>query len=340
MLTDIGIDLGTASTVICSGRQIVLHEPSVVALETQTGRPLKFGGEAAAMIGKTPDSITAVCPVEHGVIANYDAAEHMLRYYLKKVCGTKMVKPRVLVSAPAGITAVQQRSIMDALQNAGARTVCLIEAPVAAALGVGVDFSRPHGTIIVDIGAGTTDVAVLSMGGLAQCESIKIAGGEFDEAIIKYVRKEYNILIGSKSAEYIKQQIGCVVQRPVEVAMKAKGRNLFTGLPQVFEISANEVCTAVTDVSYGICNGIQSVLENTPPELVGDIAGDGMVITGGGALIHGMCELLTRYTGIKASLTDDPFTCVARGTGKALDNLDLLKNGDYEFRTLQDLIVN
>ncbi|MDR1892319.1 MAG: rod shape-determining protein [Oscillospiraceae bacterium] len=339
MFTDIGLDFGTASTVICAGRQVVLNEPTAVSLDTQSGRPLKFGSDAFAMVGKTPDSITAVLPVEHGVIANYDAAEHLLRYFLKKVSSTKMVKPRVLVSIPAGVTAVQRRSIMDALQSAGARTVCLIESPVAAAVGIGVDFSKPHGTIIVDIGAGTTDVAVLSLGGLAQCESIRIGGGDFDEAIIRYVRKEYNILIGNKTAEDIKKQIGCVTQRPIEIAMKAKGRNLFTGLPQIFEITTNEVCAAVTDVSYGICNGIQGVMENTPPELVGDIAGDGMILTGGGSLIHGMNELLTRYTGIKANVVDDPFTCVARGAGKALDNLDLLKNGDYEFRTLQDLMI-
>lgn len=339
MLTDIGIDLGTANTVIFAGRSVVLSEPSVVAVETETGRPLYFGSDAYRMVGRTPDRITTVFPIERGVIANYEVAEHMVRYFLKKIYGNRMIKPRVMVSIPSGITAVQQRSVRTVVEDAGARDVCLIEAPVAAAIGVGVDFVKPHGTIVVDVGAGTTDVAVLSMGGLAQCESIRMASLDFNEAIIRYVRKEYNILIGARTAEEIKLKIGCVVHRPVEVAMKAKGRNLFSGLPEMFEITSNEVSDAISEVSYGICGAIQSVLERTPPELVADISTDGILLTGGGVLIHGMPELLHRYTGLKATVVPDPTSCVARGTGKALENPDLLVNGDYEFRSLQDLTL-
>lgn len=339
MFTDIGIDLGTARTVIYAGRCVVLDEPSVVSVETETGKPIKFGQAAYRMVGRTPDRITTVFPIERGVIANYEVAEQMVRYFLKTIYGNRMLKPRVMVSIPSGVTEVQQRSVRTVIEDAGARDVCLVEAPVAAAIGVGIDFVKPHGTIVVDIGAGTTDVAVLSMGGLAQCESSRLASEDFNEAIIRYIRKEYNILIGARTAEDIKLNIGCVVHRPIEIAMKSKGRNLFSGLPEVFEITSNEICDAISEISYGICASIQSVLERTPPELVGDISTDGIMLTGGGSLIHGMSELLQRYTGIKAAVVKDATTCVARGTGKALENPDLLENGDYEFRSLHDLTI-
>ncbi len=339
MPIDIGIDMGTANTVIYVGKSIVLNEPSVVSVETDTGRPLKFGYEAYKMIGRAPGKITPVCPIERGVIASYEEAEQLLRYFVRKVYGGKVIKPRVMFSMPAGVTVVQQRSFMSAMQAAGARNICPIESPVAAAIGVGIDFSKPYGTIVVDIGAGSTDIAVLSMGGIAQYESVRIASSDFDEAIIRYIRKEHNILIGQRTAENIKKQIGCVLHRPIEITMFAKGRNLYTGLPQVFEITANEICDAISEVSYGICAAVQAVLEKTPPELVGDIAKDGVLLTGGGALIHGMVELMERHIGIKASLVDEPMSCVAYGIGKALKNFDLLKNGDYEFRSLQDLVI-
>ena len=339
MLTNIGIDLGTANTIICSGQKIMLNEPSVVSLETATGKPVKYGKEAYKTIGRSPDRITPVCPIERGVIANYEITEYMLEHFMRTVCGGKMLKPRVMISMPSGITAVQQRSIVDAATNAGARNVCLIEGPVAAAIGIGIDFSKPHGTIIVDVGAGTTDVAVLSMGGLAQCDSLRVASLDFDDAIARYVRKHFNVLIGQKTASEIKTKIGCVVYRSVEVAMVAKGRNLLTGLPQLFEITSNQVCDAMNDVSYSICREVQSVLEKTPPELIADISGDGIYLSGGGALIRGMPELMRRYTGLKVNLVDEPTTCVVKGTGKALKNLDLLKNGDYQFRTLHDLVI-
>ncbi len=339
MPTDYGIDLGTARTIIYKGKSIVLNEPSVVAFDTHTGEPIAFGEEAFQMLGRTPDSINAVCPIERGFIADYEVAEHMVRKYLSEVSGNKMLKARVMVSKPSGITAVQQRSVIDACTNAGARDVCLIESPLAAALGNDINFNTPKGVIVVDIGKGTTDIAVLSMGGLAACESAKIASVDFDEAISRYVRKEYNILIGPHTAENIKLQIGSVWKRPVELALKAKGRNQFTGLPSIFEITSDEVMEALGDTALSICKAVQSVLEKTPPEMISDIANDGILLTGGGALIYGMTELLSDYTRLKVTLVPEPITCVVAGIGKALSDFDVLKNGDYRFRTLEDLAI-
>ena len=338
-MTDFGVDLGSARTVIVSGKQVLLNEPSVIAIETHTGEPVAFGQEAYEMIGRTPDRITALCPIERGVIADYDVVELLAKHFLSKVSANRMLKPRVMVSMPSGVTAVQHRSVIDAVTAAGARNVCMIEAPLAAAIGNDVDFTSPRGTIIVDVGAGATDVAVLSMGGLAKCESARVAGCDFDDAITRYVRKECNVLIGPRTAENIKKTIGCVTERPFELAMTAKGRNLFTGLPQAFEITASQVCTAVADTANAICKAVQSVLENTPPELIGDIITDGVLLSGNGSLIRGFDEYLAHYTHIKVRRAPEPKLCVAFGTGRALRNMDLLKNGDYAFRTLQDLAI-
>ena len=339
MPAGIGLDLGTSKTTIVIGKTVVLNEPSVVSVETDTGEPIQYGQEAYKMIGRTPDRITPICPIERGVIANFDAAEQMLRHFMRCALGNKMVRPRVMVTAPNSVTAVQRRSLTDAAVSSGARIVDFIEAPVAAAIGIGIDFVKPHGTIVVDIGAGTIDVAVLSMGGLAQCESTKLGSRDFDDAIIRYVRREHNILIGARTAEHIKKHVGSVVHRSVDIVMKAKGRNLFTGLPEMFEITANDVCDATADVSFAICNSVQSVLEKTPPELVGDIATDGMYVTGGGSLIYGMQQMLSAYTGIPANLVSDPFTCVAKGAAKACEDPALLQNGDIEGRMLSDLEI-
>jgi len=336
----IGLDIGTSVTTIAVGKNVVLCEPSVVSVETDTFEPLKYGSEAYKMIGRTPDRITTVCPIERGVIANFDVAEQMLRHYMRGVLGNKMVRPRIMVTAQGGVTAVQRKSLTDVAVSAGARVIDFIEAPIAAAIGIGIDFTTPHGSIVVDIGGGTTDVAVLSMGGLAQCESAKVGSKDFDEAIIRYVRKEHNILIGSRTAENIKKHVGSVIMRPVDVVMKAKGRNLFSGLPQVFEISSNDVCEAISDISFAMCNAVQSVLEKTPPEMVGDIATDGIYLTGGGALIYGMPQMLGAYTGTPVNLTNNPFNCVALGAAKACEDPELLNNGDFETRMLNDLKIN
>jgi len=337
MPLDIGIDMGTANTIIFTNGAVVLKEPSVVIIDAETEACLNFGAEAFKMMGRTSDKMMVVKPIEHGVIASHLEAESMLRYFLKKIGGNRMIKPRIMIAMPAGITAVQQRSFIYAVQEAGARNICPIESPVAAALGMGIDFKKPYGTIVVDVGAGSTDIAVLSMGGLAQSESVRVASSDFDEAIIKYVRRKYSVAIGAKTAENIKMHIGSAVHRPIEITMKAKGLNFKTGLPQVFELTANEVCDAISDVSYGICRAVQAVLEKTPPELVGDIAKDGILLTGGGALLSGMCELFERYMGIKATLAPNPLESVANGIGVAMKNFDLLKNGDYEFKSLVDI---
>ena len=339
MATDFGIDLGTARTIIYSGASPVLDEPSVVAVETHTGDPVSYGKDAYPMIGRTPDRITAITPIERGAIANYDVAEMMMRHFIGKISDNKMLKARVIVATPSGITVVQQRSIMNVCEAAGARDVCLIEAQMAAAIGLSMDFTIPRGSIIVDIGAGTCDVAVLSMGGIAQCESAPIAGIDFNEAIARYVKREYNVLIGPHTAEKIKVEIGCVIKRPLLLTMTCKGRNQFTGLPQAFEINTDEVREACGDTAIHVCKAIAGVIEKTPPEMVGDISGDGLLLTGGGALLHGLPEFIAEYTGLKVERVADPISCVARGTGKAFKNFGLLKQGDYRFRTLQDMEI-
>lgn len=339
MYTDIGIDLGTDYTRIFAGRGIVLNEPSCVAVEERTGEPIDYGVKAAQMIGRTSDRVSVVCPIERGAIADFDMAELLLKEYLKRACGRKMIKPRVMATMPSGVTAVQQRSIVDALESAGARNVCLIEGPLAVAIGLEVDFSTPHATTVIDIGKGTTDIAVLSMGGLAQCESARIAGGDFDEAIMRYIRKEHNISIGIRTAEEIKKKIGCVVRRQVEVGMTVKGLNLFTGLPQLFEVTNHEIFDALSDSVENMLKAIRGVLEKTPPELAADISREGIVLCGGGALIYGMEQLLQERLGAKVTLVHDPLCGAVRGTGKALADLKVLRNGNYKFRTLKDLVI-
>lgn len=340
MYASIGIDLGTDRTRVYSGDSVVLDRPSCVAVKSHSGAPCAFGEEARQMTGKTSEFIRVVDPIEHGVIASYAEADAMLKNYLSHVCGNKMIKPRVLVAMPAGLTELQMRSVMNAVRDAGARSVCLVEAPIAIAVDLDIDFSTPHGTVILDIGAGTTDVAVLSMGGLAACESARCAGLDFDEAIIRYVRRVHNIAIGPRTARQIKECIGCVSPRPVEIAMSAKGVQIYTGRPQAFEITANEVCEAVSDVMDTMVRAVQQVLEKTPPELVADIARDGVILTGGGSLLHGMPQALGKRLGVRVRPVSDPLQTVARGAGKAMKRFTALRREqDYRFRQLKELVV-
>ncbi|MDD4699709.1 MAG: rod shape-determining protein [Oscillospiraceae bacterium] len=339
MSTDIGIDLGTSKTILLSGSKVILEQPSVVTVDTETWEPIAYGEKAYAMVGRTPDSLTTVYPIERGVIADYNIAEQMLKFYMRKAFGNRIVKPRVMVSMPIGVTSIQHRSVAKAVEIAGGRNVCTVEGPVAAAIGLGVDFNIARGSMIIDIGAGTTDVATISMGGLAECTTARMASFDFDEAIIKYIKKVHNILIGKQTAENIKIQIGSVVPRQVEIAMQAKGRNIFTGLPEIFEITATDIFEAVKDTADTICLSIKSVIENTSPDLISDIMTDGIHLTGGGASIYGMEELLSEYLGVSVKLSQDPIHSVARGAGMALKNPQLLKNGDYQFRSIQELIV-
>jgi len=337
---EIAIDFGTANTLIYFEKEIVLNEPTVAAFDLETETPIVFGGAAYKMIGRTPDRIQTICPVHKGVISDFEVAEQMLRYFFRKICGYKMFKPSVVCSIPSGITAVEHRFFEDVLKCAGARKICFLESSIAAAIGIGIDFSRPHGSIIVDIGAGSTDVAVLSMGGMAECASIKTAGNDLDESIEKYVRRSRNIAIGLKTAESIKINIGSVAKTQLSVSMKAKGRNLYNGLPEIFEITSGEVFEAMEEPLGMILKGIQGVMERTPPELMGDILTDGIMLVGNGSKLKGLPSLMAQRLGVKAGYATDIEGCIVKGAGQVLKNIELLANTDYQVRQLRDLMID
>ncbi len=325
---DIGIDLGTATVLVyVNGKGIVLTEPSVVALEADSGRILKVGREAQMMLGRTPENILAVRPLRDGVISQYDVTLQMLQHFIRSACGTFMNPRRVVICIPSGITEVEERAVVDAAKQVGARSAYLIEEPVAAAIGAGIDISAPNGNMIVDIGGGTTDIAVISLGGVVVSESIKIAGDKFDEAIMRYVRRKYNVLIGERTAESIKIRIGAVYNHDVPKLMEVKGRCLSQGLPKVITLSSREMLEAMYEPITAIIESICQVIERTPPELVGDILHNGIVMTGGGALLYGFDRLLTEMTGIRTKVAKNPVQCVAIGTGRSLENIDALTEG-------------
>lgn len=325
---DIGIDLGTATVLVfIKGKGIVLREPSVVAMDKNTGRLLKIGEEAQRMLGRTPGSIVAIRPLREGVISDYDMTERMLREIIKKVTSFSLFKPRLLICVPSGITEVEERAVIDAGEQAGARKVYLIEEPVAAAIGAGIDITQPDGHMVVDIGGGTTDIAVISLSGVVESQSIKIAGDSFDEALIKYIRRKHNVLIGDNTAEDLKKSIGCVFPRPEMSSVEVKGRCLMTGLPRIVTINSNDMIEAFEEVSERILETIHQVLENTPPELVADISNNGIVMTGGGSLIWGFDKLVESRTSIETHIADDAVSCVAYGTGKALNWMNDMQDG-------------
>lgn len=339
-MTDIGIDFGTSKTILFAKGKIYLEQPSVVAVDSETWEPICYGDRALSMVGRTPESVTTVFPLEHGVIADYDIAEKMLKQYMQTAFGKSIIKPRVMISVPIGVTPVQHRSVADVAGYAGGRDVCTIESPVAAALGLGVDFTKPGGNMVIDVGAGVTDIAAISMGGIAECSSSHTASGSFDVAITKYVRKEFNILIGLQTAARIKEEIGCAVARPVDLTMRAKGQDAFTGLPATFEITSQQVGEALKECVEDICRTAKNVLEKTPPDLVADIMERGIMLTGGGAKLFGMGERLQQVLGIHVIPAEDPMHNVVRGELIALKKPKLLKNGDYQFRSIQELIVD
>ncbi len=325
---DIGIDLGTATVLVyVNGKGIVLTEPSVVALEADSGRIIKVGREAQMMLGRTPENILAVRPLRDGVISQYDVTLKMLQHFIRSACGTLMSPRRVVICIPSGITEVEERAVVDAAKQVGARSAYLIEEPVAAAIGAGIDISAPNGNMIVDIGGGTTDIAVISLGGVVVSESIKIAGDKFDEAIMRYVRRKYNVLIGERTAESIKIRIGAVYDHDVPKLMEVKGRCLAQGLPKVITLSSREMLEAMYEPITAIIESICQVIERTPPELVGDILHNGIVMTGGGSLLYGFDRLLTEMTGIRTKVAKNPVQCVAIGTGRSLENIDALTEG-------------
>lgn len=313
---DIGIDLGTATVLIyIKGQGIVLREPSVVAIDERTGEVIAVGDEARRMIGRTPRNIKVIRPLRRGVISDYDATEKMLKYFIHKAIGNRLIKPRIAVCVPSGITEVEQKAVEDATRQAGARKVDIIEEPIAAALGAGIDIGKPCGSMVVDIGGGTTDIAVVSLGGGVVKKSLKIAGDNFDDAIVKYVRKRHNVLIGESTAEEIKKTIGTVYKREEPLEMTARGRNLVTGLPKSITITSDEMIEALREPVASIIESVHNVLELTPPELAADIFDRGMVLTGGGSLIYGLDKLIYDRTKINAVNADDAVSCVAVGTG-------------------------
>ncbi len=325
---DIGIDLGTTSVLVyIKGKGIVLKEPSVVAIDRNTDEILAVGEEARLMLGKTPGNIVAVRPLKDGVISDYTITERMLKYFISKVCGKYIFAPTVMVCIPSGVTEVEKKAVIDASTQAGAKKVCLIEEPIAAAIGAGIDISRPCGNLIVDIGGGTADVAVISLGGAVVSESIKIAGDKFDEYIVRYVRKKYNVMIGERTAEEIKINIGCVFPKMQDAEMDVRGRDLVTGLPKTVTVHSGELLEALEEPAMGIVNAVHKVLEQTPPELAADITDRGIYMTGGGSLLDGLDKLIAKNIGINVVVADDAVSCVVLGTGKALENIDNMSGG-------------
>lgn len=322
---DIGIDLGTATVIAyVRGKGIVLREPSVVAVNSNTGEVLAVGQEARRMLGRTPGNIVATRPLRDGVISDYTVTEKMLKHFINKVCGKFIFAPRIMICIPSQVTEVEKKAVIDAASQAGARKVYLIEEPIAAAIGAGIDISRPCGNMIVDIGGGTTDIAVISLGGSVVSTSLKVAGDKFDEYIVKYIKKKHNIMIGERTAEDLKVNIGCVYPRIQDIEMDIRGRDLIDGLPKTITIRSSEMMEALEEPARLIIDAVHSVLEKTPPELAADISDKGIYMTGGGCLVNGLDKLLSEQTGINVMIAEDAISCVALGTGKALDNLDTL----------------
>ena len=324
---DLAIDLGTATTLVyVRGRGIVLNEPSVVAIEKKTEKVLAVGIEAKKMLGRTPGNITAIRPMKEGVIADFEMAERMLRHFITKAHNrSTFVRPRIIIGVPSRITQVEQRAVRDSAELAGAREVYLIEEPVAAAIGAGLPITEPSGNMVVDIGGGTTDIAVLSLGGIVYSESVKVAGDRMDDAIMNYVKKKYNLLIGDHMAERIKVEIGSAYPFEEKKAFMAKGRDLISGIPRTLVLDDSEIREALFEPISTIVNAIKVALENTPPELAGDIIDCGIVLTGGGSMLRGMDTRLREETGLPIITVDDPLTSVVLGVGKILDELDLLR---------------
>ena len=332
--SEVGIDLGTANVLVyIKGKGIVLNEPSVVAINNDTDEILAVGEEARQMLGRTPANIVAVRPLRDGVISDYDITERMLKYFIRKTCGSgRFFKPKIMVCVPSGVTEVEKRAVREAATQAGGKDVYLMEEPVAAAIGAGIDIAKPDGVMVIDIGGGTTDIAVISLGGIVASTSVKIAGDKFDEAIIKYMRKAHKLYIGERTAEELKVTIGTAFPRDEVVTKECRGRDLVTGLPKSVDVTSDEMMDALEEPLYAITEAVHNVLERTPPELAADISNSGIIITGGGALLYGIDRRIEERTGIKVIIAEDPKSCVAIGTGKALDELDKLEGNSLNKR--------
>jgi len=322
---DIGIDLGTANTLVYSkDKGIVLREPSVVAIHSGTRRVLAVGNEAKKMLGRTPGNITAICPMKDGVIADFDITEAMLRYFIKKVQTAKIIPPRVVIAIPSGITEVEKRAVKESATHAGARDVMLLEEPMAAAIGVGLPVEEPAANMIVDIGGGTTEVAIISLAGVVYAKSIRVGGDELDAAIINYMKRAYNLLIGERTGEEIKLRIGSAAALDEEMTLEVKGRDSVAGLPKTIQVSSQEIREALNDTVNAIVEAVRSALERCPPELSADLVDRGFVLAGGGALLRGIDRLLCERTGLPVIIADDPLSAVANGTGAVLAELNAL----------------
>ncbi|SEH30929.1 MULTISPECIES: rod shape-determining protein [unclassified Selenomonas] len=326
---DMGIDLGTANTLVhVKGRGIVLREPSVVAIKSDTGDILAVGEEAKRMIGRTPGNIVAIRPMKDGVIADFDVTQAMLKYFIAKAMNSKTLisKPRVVVGVPSGVTEVEKRAVIDAAQQAGAREAYLIEEPMAAAIGAGLPVEDATGSMVVDIGGGTTEIAVISLGGIVTSRSIRVGGDEMDTSIVQYIKRMYNLMIGERTAEDIKIEIGTAIVTPeTDRTMDIRGRDLVSGLPKTLTIQAKEIREALNEPIYKIIDAVKSTLEKTPPELAADVMDHGIMMTGGGALLTNLDKLLSNETGMPVLVSEDALSCVGEGTGKSLENIELLK---------------
>lgn len=324
---DMGIDLGTANTLVfMRGKGIIIREPSVVAIQTNTKEVLAVGEEAKKMIGRTPGHIIAIRPLSDGVIADFDITQSMLKYFIRKGNrGRSFFQPRVVVCVPSGVTEVEKRAVEEAAIQAGAREAFLIEEPMAAAIGAGLPVQEPNGSMVVDIGGGTTEVAIISLGGIVTSKSIRVAGDELDESIVYYIKKEYNLMIGERTAEEVKIQVGSADLPNKEKKISVRGRDLISGLPKNIEISSSEIYDAMKEPISNIIDAIKFTLEKTPPELASDVMEQGIMLTGGGALLDGLDRLIRKETGMPIHIAEDPLDCVAIGTGKALEDIETLK---------------
>ncbi|HHX13493.1 MAG TPA: rod shape-determining protein MreB [Clostridiales bacterium] len=324
---EVGIDLGTANVLVyIKGKGVILEEPSVVAINKDTDEIVAVGEEARQMLGRTPANIVAVRPLRDGVISDYDVTERMLKYFIRRTCGSSgFFKPKIMVCVPSSVTEVEKRAVKEAAIQAGGKSVYMMEEPVAAAIGAGLDITRPNGIMIIDIGGGTTDVAVIALGGIVTSNSVKVAGDKFDEAIVKYMRKEHKLYIGERTAEEIKTTLGTAYPREQVVVQECRGRDLVTGLPKSIEITSKQMMEALEEPLQIICETVHGVLERTPPELAADIANSGIVMTGGGALLHGIDRRIADRTGMSVTIAEDPKSCVAIGTGKALNSIEMLE---------------
>ena len=328
MARDIGIDLGTSSVLIyLKGKGIILEEPSVVAVDTETGAIRKIGREAEAMIGRTPPHISTIRPMRDGVISQYDMTLKMLQYYLRRAGGAMTYKPRLVICVPSGITEVEERALVDAATQAGASKTYLIEEPIAAAMGAGIDIDEPRGNMVVDIGGGTTDIAVISMGGIVVSDSIKVGGDKYDDAIIRYMRRRHNLFIGDRTAQDVKIRIGSVWQGDSEKSMEVRGRCLLTGLPKAVTVTNRDIADALDETAGQIMDAVCKVVEKIPTELIGDIAAQGILLTGGSALVSGTDKRRANATGLRCRIAENPLHCVANGTGRALSNLAEMQDG-------------